>query len=91
MFRMWGKIMKSNRLVKDTVIEIPYNPDMSRTAKVFDSLEKICYEFDLSNPIWLESTKKDFMYHSKCRFYSDNFIEEIDFDYLEMQVLEEEY
>ncbi len=91
MFRMWGKIIKSNRLMKDTVIEIPYHPDLSRTAKVYQSLEDICYEFDLSKPIWLDSTKQEFIRNSRCRFYADNFIEEIDFDYLELQVLEEEF
>lgn len=28
--------------------------------------------------------------HGKARFYQDNFIEQIDFDYLEIQVIEED-
>lgn len=88
MFRMWGKIFKDNRLVKDTVI-IYKDSNMTRTQKVYASLEDICYEFDLEKPMWLESTKMDFLYHSKARFTSDNFIESIDFDYLEIQVIEE--
>ena len=45
---------------------------------------------DLGNPIWLESTIKHFKKHGKARFYQDNFIEQIDFDYLEIQVIEED-
>ena len=45
---------------------------------------------DLGNPIWLDSTVKDFQKHDKSRFYQDNFIEQIDFDYLEIQVIEED-
>ena len=89
MFRMWGKIWKDNRLVKDTVICIEDN-SVNRTRKVFDSLDGICYEFDLSKPIWLESTIKDFKKHDKTRFYQDNFIESIEFDFLEIQVIEED-
>ena len=47
-------------------------------------------DMDLGNPIWLDSTVKDFQKHDKARFYQDNFIEQIDFDYLEIQVIEED-
>lgn len=90
MFRMWGKIFKKNRLIKDTVIQIS-DYSISRTKKVFSSVDQICYEFDLQSPIWLDSTKKDFILYDKARFYQDSFIESIDFDYLEIQVIEEEY
>ncbi|MBE5934878.1 MAG: hypothetical protein E7262_03710 [Lachnospiraceae bacterium] len=90
MFRMWGKIFKENRLVKDTVIEND-STELNRTRKIFDAIESICYEFDLSKPIWLESTIKDFQIHDKTRFSQDNFIEAIDFDFLEIQVIEEDY
>lgn len=87
MFRLWGKIWKDSRMVCDTVIE--EDSDDTRTHKIFHALEEICHTFDLSKPIWLETTIQDFKRHSKARFYQDNFIEEIEFDYLEIQVLEE--
>ena len=62
----------------------------TRTHKIFRGLEKICYDFDLGNPIWLEKTIAEFKRHDKARFYQDNFIEEIPFDYLEIQVIEED-
>lgn len=88
MFRMWGKIMKDNHLVKDTVAGIT-DYSLSRTQMVFDSLDSICYEFDLEKPIWLDSSVKEFQLHDKVRFTQDNFIESIDFDFLEIQVIEE--
>ena len=33
---------------------------------------------------------KEFKRHAKTRFYQDNFIEEIEFDYLEIHVIEED-
>ena len=46
MFRLWGKMMKENRLLHDTVYE---NGDrtLNRTKKVFAALHDICMEFDL--------------------------------------------
>lgn len=88
MFRMWAKILKDNRIQKDMVSS---NGDysLSRTDMVFQAIDDICYEFDLGKPIWLEATINEFKRHDKARFYQDNFIESIDFDYLEVQVIEE--
>ena len=87
MFRLWGKEFKDNRMLCDTVI--CDETDDTRTHKIFHALDKICYEFDLSKPIWLDSTINEFKRHAKARFYQDNFVDEIDFDYLEIQIIEE--
>lgn len=88
MFRVWGKIMKDNHLIKDTVVEIS-DYSMTRTQMVYKALDDMCYEFDLAHPAWLDVNKKNFKRYAKTRFTKDNFIEEIDFDYLEFQVIEE--
>ena len=88
MFRLWAKEFKNNRMLRDTVIEDP--SDDTRTHKVFRAIEEVCYQFDLSKPIWLDSTVSDFKRHDKTRFTQDNFIETIDFDYLEIHVIEED-
>ena len=90
MFRMWGKIFKDNRLLKDGVIEND-STKLNRTKKIFEAIDSICYEFDLSKPIWLDSTIRDFQLHDKTRFTQDNFIDTIDFDFLEIHVIEEDY
>lgn len=87
MFRLWAKLFKDNRMLKDTVIEDASND--TRTHKIFHAMDEICNQFDLGKPIWLDATIKDFQLHSKARFYQDNFVEQIDFDYMEIQVIEE--
>ena len=89
MFRLWGKEFHNNHLLKDIVI---CNEDegLNRTRKVLKGLEEICVAFDLGVPIWLDATVEEFRVHSKCRFTQDNFIEHIEFDFLEIQVIEED-
>ena len=70
MFRLWGKMMKENRMLRDIVIS---NGDYTMSG----------------HPVWLDKTIEEFKRHDKARFTQDNFIESIDFDYLEIQVLEE--
>ena len=88
MFRLWARIFKDNRMLQDTVIA-DESAD-TRTHKIFHALDEICYQFDLGKPIWLDKTVSDFKRHSKTRFTQDNFLETIEFDYLEIQVIEED-
>ena len=88
MFRMWVKLKKDNHLLADTVITDP--GDRSRTAKVLAALEDACRQFDLSVPIWLDVNIKDFQRVARTRFTQDSFVETIDFDYLEIRMIEED-
>ena len=88
MFRMWCRIWKDNHMLRDTVVERAEQD--TRTHKVFHALEECCYRFDLGQPIWLDSVIAEFKRHAKARFTKDCFIETVDFDYLEIQVIEED-
>ncbi|MBQ7934265.1 MAG: hypothetical protein IJ327_05720 [Lachnospiraceae bacterium] len=88
MFRLWAKIFKDNRMQQD--ICITNSEADTRTHKIFKALDEVCYTFDLGKPIWLDKTVQEFKRHDKARFYQDNFIEQIDFDYLEIQIIEED-
>ena len=89
MFRLWAKEFKDNRMLRDTTI--CDDSGETRTHKVFHALEEVCYVFDLGKPIWLEHNIDEFKRHAKARFYQDSFIEQIDFDFLEIQVIEESF
>jgi hypothetical protein len=89
MFRLWAKEFKDNRMLQDITIT---DPDLTknRTKKVFDAVEEVCIAFDLSKPIWLEKNIAEFQRSDKTRFTADNFIDAIEFDYLEIHVIEED-
>jgi len=89
MFRLWAKVFTENRMIKNMEVRND-NKKQSRTQKIFEAIEEICHTYDLSKPIWLDSTIADFKKHDKARFTQDNFIEPVDFDYLEIHVIEED-
>lgn len=86
--RIWFKEFKDTRMICDMVVED--NTEVNRTKKVFDAIDKMCYEFDLGKPIWLDANISEFKKHARVKFRKDNFIEQLGFDYLEMQVIEED-
>lgn len=87
--RIWAKTFKNNRMLRDMVVENG-NPDMTRTQKVFDAVDQVCYAFDLSKPIWLDPNIEEFQRINKTRFRADNFIDAIPFDFLELHIIEED-
>lgn len=89
MFRLWAKLFKENRMIRDMVV-CNDDKELNRTRKIYKAIDEICYAFDLSQPIWLNATVEDFKRHDKTRFTKDNFMDEIEFDYLEIQVIEED-
>ena len=46
--RIWCKLFEKNHMLKDTVME-NYDMSMSRTAKVYDCLERACLSLTLKN------------------------------------------
>ena len=81
--------MVSGKMVKNITIE---NSDSSlnRTKKIFNSIDEICYAYDLSKPIWLDKNIREFKKNSRTRFTKDNFVDEIEFDSMDIEVIEED-
>lgn len=88
MFRLWAKLYQNNRIIADLTVENP--SDDTRTHKVFSAITDICHNFDLSEPIWLKSNISEFKRLSRTRFNKDNFFDSVDFDFLEIQIIEED-
>ncbi|MBQ7677709.1 MAG: hypothetical protein IJT32_05690 [Lachnospiraceae bacterium] len=87
--KLWFKEWKDARMVGDTVIE-DYS-DETRTHKIFNGVKEAAYRLDIGTPQWFDATVAAFKKHGKARFNRDAFIEPVDFDYLEIEILEEDY
>jgi hypothetical protein len=88
MFRIWGKIMKRNKFIEDSVFEIDDN-NISIDDKIQAGLENLCQFFDLEKPIWLDKNTIELARFSKTAFRQDQFMEAISFDYLELELIDD--
>lgn len=89
MFRLWGKLMKDTKFKGDIVIEID-NQEITMEEKVTMALDDICYEFNLERPMWFDKNTRELNQFMRTGFYADQFIESIDFDYLEIEIIEKD-
>lgn len=85
---LWARMFERNRCVKD--MTITREETDTRTHKIFAALAEVCDEWNLAQPMWLNSNVSEFQRRSRTRFTKDNFIESIEFDYVEFQILEED-
>ncbi|GAB6110000.1 hypothetical protein [Fusibacter bizertensis] len=88
MFRLWGKIVKKNNITQNYVFEM-MKKDMVFEELLAKGIEDLCNRFDIGNPMWLSDNEIDMKRINKTRFKSQHFIEEIDFDYFEIEYLAE--
>lgn len=86
--RIWFKIMHDNHLLRD--ITITDDSDDTRTHKIFRALDEACYALDLSRPIWLDANVAEFKKVARTKFRKESFVESIEFDFLELHVIEED-
>lgn len=93
MFRLWGKIIKNNRIISDQVFELNTRDlsvkNLSLEEKIDQGLESLCYQFDIQKPMWFNDANKDFSLVGKTRFTGQHFMESIDFDCFEIEVIED--
>ena len=90
MFRLWCRMIDGSRHTVGESVYEDGDPRINRTKKIFAVISEACRTFDLSEPIWLDSNIRDFQRTSHVRFSQDNFVEEIPFQYLDVQVIEED-
>lgn len=89
MFRIWGKLMKNSRFLQDMVVTID-NTTLTREEKINQAIDEFTMAFDLQKPMWFDKNTKEMKKFSRTHFYEDQFIETINFDYFEIEIIEDD-
>ncbi|NLN42185.1 MAG: hypothetical protein GX160_09445 [Clostridiales bacterium] len=87
MLRVWGLIRKNNKIVKDMIAEYLGN-DIKEIDALHKCIEEICYEFDLQRPLWFPKNQREYEEYRRIVLTQDNFMEPIDFDTFELEILD---
>lgn len=74
--KIWGKVIKGDRIVKDTLYESAL---VVSPANFKRDLQEICYELDVSTPVVLPTHYKHFTRFNRIKFLPRDFVEDVDF------------
>lgn len=78
MLKIWGKLIKDNRIIRDEVSMSEIEDSYQENLKT--CISELCYKFDTSTPYWLKSNVNEYNRRHKTSFDENNFIDEIQFD-----------
>lgn len=88
MIKIWGKLIKNHKIIKDAVLE--YKESGSRSEMVKLSLNDFALELDIARPIWLPKNEKDLSQFIVTTFFADQFLEGVDFDSFVIEIISQD-
>ena len=87
MYRLWAKVIKNNKTINS--IDVKNNENITQEQKQKKCLTEIFNKLDISTPVWLTKHDKEFMEFKKIIFFKDDFIDEVNFDKLEIELIDD--
>ena len=85
MLKLWGKLIKNHKIIRDVVLETALTDDSAQTVRA--ALNDFAPALDIARPIWLPKNEADLTRFIVSRFYPDQFMESVDFDWLEIEII----
>jgi hypothetical protein len=79
MFKIWAKVMKDGKIIKQTTYE---RQDKFAYSRFFEYLADICEELDVATPVLLKTHIFNYAKFNTVRFIPRDFAESVDFDKL---------
>ena len=82
MIRIWAKVMKKDKILKQYMFEKFTEMDYS---EFFSYLKDICENLDISTPVLIKTHLFNYAKYNVVRFTQSDFVEQISFDKLVLE------
>lgn len=79
MFRIWGKVMRDGKIIRQATYE---REDKFVYARFFEYLADVCEALDICTPVLLKTHIFNYAKFNTVRFLPRDFAESVDFDML---------
>lgn len=83
MYKIWAQKIKDNKIIDS--ITIFGEKDIAKSDERDKCLNEVCEKFDISVPIWLDKHQNEFYNFFAVTFFQEDFIDEINFDKLKIE------
>ncbi len=87
MLTLWGKLIKNGKTLRSDTCSSAKD-DLS--SAILECLEYFAKAFDIEAPMWHSAHTKQLGLFHKATFKPDDFIDRVDFDRFEIQILDNE-
>ena len=86
--KLWAIVRSGGKIKKDALYTADFTRPLS-DADLHSALKALCYELDLACPVVLSKHLRDMASFSRAAFLPGDFIEPVDFDKLEIEIIPE--
>ena len=83
MARLWARVISRNRIQRQTTVNCAFED-----AK--EAMTELCNALDIARPLWLNKHEKEFQEFRHTSFLPEHFMEDMQFDKLEIEFLDDE-
>ena len=84
--RVWGTLHKNNKIIKS---KTAVSENAESSCAFLECLEQIYHDLDLSEPLWISKHQRDIANFRHVKFFPDDFIDPVNFDWLEIEIIDE--
>ena len=85
MAKLWLKIIKNNRMIRDITLDsLEDRDEKMELDQLRPEIARACNELDVEFPVVVEANRREFARRQRTVFREDSFIQETDFDKLEV-------
>ena len=82
MIRIWAKIIKNGKIVKQYVYE---REGLTDYSLFFDYVKDVCEALDVPTPVLIKTHLFNYAKYNNVKFKQDDFVERINFDKLVLE------
>ncbi len=82
MTRLWVRLMKKHRIERQMTVECAFDG-------AHEALDEACHALDVPRPIWLPKNEREFASFRMTAFTQDHFVEEIHFERMEIEFIDD--
>ena len=82
MSRLWVRLIRHHRIVKQDTIDCAWGDEQ-------EALREVCARQDVPVPMWLGKHEREYAEFRHTAFTADHFVEEIGFDRMEIEFLDD--
>ncbi len=87
MYKLWARKISRNKIINS--ITVKNKDNISNIDKRDKCLKEICQKLDISVPVWLKKHETEFSQFKSVTFYPQDFVDEVDFDKLEVELIDD--
>lgn len=87
--KLWGILRKKQKIARQHTSVLPASMSEFNEDALYEAMDDICRELDIARPVVIGRHVKDFNEFKRVVFRGSDFIEKVEFDTFELELIDD--